>query len=326
MALLMLKGFWNGGILMVISVDRYSLIYQCILAYLLHFFTLSLVWIIFVIRYRSDLMGLQHVITVSMIVALIENTLWCFDYVNYNVVGQVSDATNIVGVLLTTAKLTIIRTCILLVSLGYSITVPNLEYNTTLGVIALTMVYFIATAITEYVWVIRTMGLEFPVALQIFAFIVLLLCNIVYVAWVAISLYKQYRSLSSGKQTKKLDMYFKFILSLCLFFVFSVILFFIQSGLVIADKQDDLWQLWWIWDAYWEFGYFFVVLLMAVLWWPNENNNRYAYSVQIDSEEMGTFALPSSEDEDDGGNTLEVNGDQKNSTGTHYDSEEQEPL
>jgi len=169
------------------------------------------------------------------------------------------------------------------------------------------------------------MGLEFPVILQIFAFIVLLLANLVYVGWAAFSLYKLYRSLSEGKQTQKLDMYFKFILSLSLFFVFSVILFFIQSGLVIADKQDDLWQLWWIWDAYWEFGYFFVVLLIAVLWWPNENNKRYAYSLQVDSEEMGTFALPSSEEEDDGGNTLEVN-DQKNSTATHYDSEEQEPL
>jgi len=260
--------------------------------------------------------------------------LYPFNYINLKMILKppfsltiLADFINIVGVLLTTSKLTLIRTLILLVSLGYSITVPILEYNNKLGVIALTVIYSISAAITEYVWVIRTMGLEFPLLLQIFAFIVILLSNAVYVGWVGYSLFKQYRSLSEGKQTQKLDMYFKFILSLSLFFVISVILFFVQSGLVIADKQDDLWQLWWIWDAYWEFGYFFVVLLIAVLWWPNENNKRYAYSIQVDSEEMGTYALRSrsSSEDDDVDNSLEVD-DQKNTKPAHYDSEEQEPL
>jgi hypothetical protein len=275
-------------------------------------------------------MGLHHIVTVAIIVALLENVLWSFDYINKNIYGQNYDFVNVVGVLLTTCKLTVIRTCILLVSLGYSITVPTLEYRTRICVIVLTLVYGISTAVAEYGWLIRTMGLQFPGVLHVFAYAVLILANITYAIWAGYSLFKQYRSLSEAKQTVKLDMYFKFILALVLFFVISMVLFFIQSGLLIADKLDDLWQLWWIWDAYWEFGYFFVVLLIAVLWWPNENNKRYAYSVQIDAdaEEMGTFGLPSSDEDDDPKTNVRVpEDDQKDiKSPNHYDSDEQEAL
>jgi len=37
----------------------------------------------------------------------------------------------------------------------------------------------------------------------------------------------------------------------------------------MSNKHDDYWQLWWLWNTYWEFGYFFIFLLITVLWWPN---------------------------------------------------------
>ena len=45
-----------------------------------------------------------------------------------------------------------------------------------------------------------------------------------------------------------------------------------------AGYHDDLWHFWWIWDAYWEFSYVSLTLLIAYLWRPNSNNKRYPFS------------------------------------------------
>lgn len=285
------------------------------------FFSLLLVWIIFIIVYREDLMGLQHVVTLATLVAFSENVLWSFDYISYNSNGQISDLVNIIGALLTAGKLTVIRTCILLVALGYSITLPTLSRRTTALVIILTLVYGIDAALQEYIWVIRSMGLEFPFLLELIVGAVLVATNLIYVLWVGYSLWNQHKTLGQLKQTQKLDMYKKFIGFLVVFLTFSVLLFFIQTGLTVLNRRDELWQLWWIFDAYWEFGYFFVVLLIAVLWWPNPNNKRYACSVQVDGEEMGDLGgdigLP--DDESDDGNTkLEVQEDDDRDIKTGY--------
>eukprot|EP01123_Difflugia_compressa_P011255 TRINITY_DN4436_c0_g1_i1.p1 TRINITY_DN4436_c0_g1~~TRINITY_DN4436_c0_g1_i1.p1 ORF type:complete len:528 (+),score=55.79 TRINITY_DN4436_c0_g1_i1:70-1653(+) len=289
------------------------------------FCCLLIVWVIFVLKYRQNLMGLQHVITVVISVAFAENVLWSYDYINSNITGLISDPINMIGALLTASKLTLIRTCILLVALGYSITVPVLERHTKIYVVALTVIYGVDSALQEYVWVIRTMGLEFPRLLEFIAWAVFVLANVCYVAWVGFSLLSQWKSLSATRQTQKLSMYQKFAAFLVIFLLFSVVLFFVQTGLTALNRRDELWQLWWIWDAYWEFGYFFVVLLISVLWWPNENNERYAFSVQIqaDGEELDDIGLP--EDlEDDSKPGMDDNTDEKITNNTVIQEEEED--
>jgi len=177
-------------------------------------------------------------------------------------------------------------------------------------VIVLTAVYGIDSALIEYVWVIKTMGLDFPFLLEVAGNIVLLLSNLCYVVWIAYSLIHHWKQLSELKQTQKLQMYKKFTAFLVIFLLVSVILFLIQSAFLAWNLYDELWQLWWIFTAYWEFGYFFVVLLIAVLWWPNENNERYAYSVQIqvDGEELGDIGI-NDDSEEEPNTKLEVKED-----------------
>ena len=77
--------------------------------------------------------------------------------------------------------------------------------------------------------------------------------------------------------------------------------------LVGAALQDKWWSWYWIFDGAWEIGYFAVIAAVAYLWRfisflfalhsflrPNENNERYAYSIQLDenlTEEMGNVEL-----------------------------------
>jgi len=274
------------------------------------FLSLFIIWIIFIVKFRQNLMGLQHIVTIAIFVSFAENVLWSYDYIQYNINGNISDGINMIGALLTASKLTVIRTCILLVALGYSITLATLERKTKIYIVLLTIVYGIDAALTEYVWVIRTMGIDFPFILELGIAVVLIMANMTYVLWVGYSLLHQWKTLADLKQTQKLDMYKKFTAFLVIFLTFSVVLFFIQSALNAMNSSDELWQFWWIWDAYWGFGYFFVVLLIAVLWWPNENNERYAYSVQIqvDGEELGEIGLPE-ESEEEPNTKIEVQED-----------------
>jgi len=94
------------------------------------FFIFLVVWAVYLYRFRNNLMGLQHMVTASVIVAMLESLLWAVDYIQYNQQGRLSDAINIIGALFTAGKLTLIRTLILLVALGYSITLPILERRT----------------------------------------------------------------------------------------------------------------------------------------------------------------------------------------------------
>jgi len=160
------------------------------------------------------------VVTLATLVAFSENVLWSFDYISYNSDGHISDIVNIIGALLTAGKLTVIRTCILLVALGYSITQPSLSRRTTALVLILTVVYGIDAALQEYIWVIRSMGLEFPSLLELIVGAVLVATNLIYVLWVGYSLWNQYKTLGQLKQTQKLDMYKKFIGFLVVFFDF----------------------------------------------------------------------------------------------------------
>jgi len=36
-----------------------------------------------------------------------------------------------------------------------------------------------------------------------------------------------------------------------------------------------------VWNAYWQFSYLLLTLLIAFLWRPNGNNKRYAYSIEV---------------------------------------------
>jgi len=271
---------------------------------LLAFIVLVCVWGFYARRFRNNLMGLQHMITASITVALVESMLWSMDYVLYNSGGRISDAINVIGTLFMTAKLTIIRTLILLVALGYSITTPILERQTKIFVLALTVAYGICIGVYEYLWVLSSMGVEISTLVQVLVLGVVSGLNVVYLVWITRSLVFHFRSLEQLKQTAKLAMYRKFSIFFGGFISISIIFFLLEFSLVAADLSDDLWRIWWVWDGYWEIGYFLVVLLVAYLWWPNENNERYAYSVQIGADgaatdELSNIGLDSSEEEQD---------------------------
>jgi hypothetical protein len=56
---------------------------------------------------------------------------------------------------------------------------------------------------------------------------------------------------------------------------------------VFAALDDQLWKFWWFWDTYWEFIYLIIITVIAFIWRPTANNNRFAFQPFLDESKSG---------------------------------------
>jgi len=259
-------------------------------------------------------MGLQHIITTAMVIGFLETLLWTIDFVNYNYNGLVLDGINMCGALLNAAKLTIVRTLLLLVAIGYSITRPTLSTKTTIFVVTLTLFYFVTSATNQYVWVGRTIGLDIPTPFRYVVIVILVILNFGYILWISHALYINMTFLKARAHLEKLELYKVLASSLLVFLSLCLLCFTLEFTFGLVDYDDDLWSFWWIWDAFWEFGYLLLILLIAFLWRPNPNNKRYAFSSQA--------SYVNDEDAEEFSSDVRLSGGQ--STGEEKDSTNEE--
>jgi len=244
-----------------------------------------MVWVGFMCIFRKNLVGLQYVITIAISVGLLEGLLWSFAWVLYNETGSIIDWLNLLGALLTAIKLTFIRTVVLLVSIGYSIIYPTLRVLPKLGVIFLTLIYGTTVGISEYVNILKSMGVVTPLVTGWSLIILLVIFNGLYIFWIAYSLFDNIRTLKSqfkkSGEMSKLEMYTTMAIVLSTLTFLSIAIFSVEYFFSAISYEDYLWNVWWIFGAYWEFLYLFVTLLIAFLWRPNENNLRFDFTNQL---------------------------------------------
>lgn len=111
----------------------------------LAYLALGAVWMVaFLANWRS-VMQLQYCITVVVALGMIEMSTWYFDYVNFNATGFRPYVTTVAAVLISSARKTVSRSLVLVVSMGYGVVRPTLG-GLTKKVISLSAAYFVATA------------------------------------------------------------------------------------------------------------------------------------------------------------------------------------
>jgi len=245
------------------------------------YFGIFLVWSGFSWYFKKDLMGLQHIITVTIFVAFLETLLWAsyFTYFNYD--GNNLLGANWVGALLGALKVTSLKSLLLLVSIGYSITRPTLTSRLIISTSILTAVYFLTEAANEYIFVGKYMGLPIPDIVEYLANAALVAFNLIYAIWIAYALNTNMIFLRQKNQLEKLSLYKIFASALLVFLTLSTLCFILQVSFSVAKFHENMWAFWWIWNAYWQLSYLALTLLVAFLWRPNANNLRYAFSTQI---------------------------------------------
>merc|ERR1711974_501148 len=88
------------------------------------------------------------------------------------------------------------------------------------------------------------------------------------------------------KQDVKLKMYTNFFIVLAVGGVLTALIIFYQPLLGVTSEEDAMGSPWWIFQAFWHFLYFSILLAIAYLWRPTTNNTRYAYKESEDIEMM----------------------------------------
>jgi len=257
---------------------------------------LLLIYLGYAIYYRAGLLGLQYGIAFVIFLFCLEQAIWGAGLIIYNSTGTASLVTSGIGAFCKASKMTAVRCLLLLVGLGLSITTISLGKVTTFFVVAVTLFYFAMEIIYEYIIAAETSGDYVPTQFHIMAFLGLMIADIIYWIWIVLATYMTMVELKENKQDFKYRQYLSLVVLLIVALCISIVLAFFQATIESSKLQDDYFEMWWLWLAYWEFVYFACVMSVAIIWRPNENNVQYAYSTQIPQmDDGGTTDSPGRE-------------------------------
>ncbi|KAK8582635.1 hypothetical protein V6N13_069407 [Hibiscus sabdariffa] len=248
------------------------------IAYLL----LTAIWFSQYMRFRNDILLLQHCITAVIGLGLFEMILWYFDYSNFNSTGMRPVVITSWVVTVGAIRKTIARLLILSVSMGYGVVRPTLG-GLTSKVLLIGGTYFLASElldITEYVGTINDISgrarlfLVLPDAF-LDAFLIL---------WIFTSLSKTLEQLQVKRISAKLDLYRKFSNALAVAVIASVGWITFEVYFKATDPFNERWQSAWIITAFWDILSFALLCVICYLWAPSQSSQRYAYSEDVGEE------------------------------------------
>jgi hypothetical protein len=101
--------------------------------------------------------------------------------------------------------------------------------------------------------------------------------DLLFLSWIVLSLIRTMQQLTLRRQQLKLEMYKAFCVVIGVAATLSILMIVYQAYL--NELHNPLvWQNQWITGAYWELLYFGLILAIAFLWRPPQNNTRSSYA------------------------------------------------
>ncbi|KAJ6427642.1 hypothetical protein OIU84_023101 [Salix udensis] len=284
------------------------------------YFLLAVIWFTQYIRFRKDILQLQHCISVVVGLGLFQMILWYLEYANFNSTGMRPVVLTFWVVTVGAVRKTIARLLVLCVSMGYGVVRPTLG-GLTSKVLLLGITYFLASElldITEYVGTINDLSgrarlvLVLPDAL-LDAFIIL---------WIFTALSRTLEQLQVKRSAVKLDIYRKFSNALAAVVFVSVAWIGYELYFKATDPFNERWQSAWIITAFWDVLAFALLCVICYLWAPSQSSQRYAYSEELGEEFDEEEAQSLTREKPDGDISL-VETKDKSGGGTHvFDDED----
>jgi len=219
---------------------------------------------------------LQNCIAGVIALGMIESATLYFDDLGYNISGRNYVGAMIVGVIVSTIKRTVSRLLVLIVAMGFGVVKPTLG-TSTYKVLVLGILYLIFSGILNIVDLVQRTT---QVSLSVVFFLVfpVAVLDTSFYWWIFLSLLRTISQLQTRKQGIKLSMYKQFFVTLIVSGISSALIIVIQLFVTVSEDVDNLWKVQWIWSAFWHILYLMILLAVAILWRPTNNNTRYAYS------------------------------------------------
>eukprot|EP00009_Paramoeba_aestuarina_P001926 CAMPEP_0201511356 /NCGR_PEP_ID=MMETSP0161_2-20130828/3833_1 /ASSEMBLY_ACC=CAM_ASM_000251 /TAXON_ID=180227 /ORGANISM="Neoparamoeba aestuarina, Strain SoJaBio B1-5/56/2" /LENGTH=314 /DNA_ID=CAMNT_0047906823 /DNA_START=631 /DNA_END=1572 /DNA_ORIENTATION=+ len=247
-------------------------------------------WIVLSAIHWDEILELQKYIGCVILLGVIECAIWSYDYHQENKYGYYEVLYTIFGILTDTIKRTISRVLLLAVSMGYGVVKPTLGTEG-YKVVFIGVLFFSFLGTFQFLEQFlrrvhlhseSTDGDVVKSVESIFVFPVALLDTLFY-WWIGVSLVRTFGQLTVRKQTVKLNMYKKFFIGLVISAFASGFMMFYQLWVAAGFVDDEAkWNTSWVWLVFWNIVYFILLLLVAILWRPQENNTRYAYNKNED--------------------------------------------
>lgn len=166
-------------------------------------------WAALNLIHRKDIAGIQHCITVTLLLTLVEVVAWFSDYSSFNDTGVRNMGGVIAAVLLTVLRLTVSRMLVVAVSIGFPVVRPSLGFSTKLKIASLGLVYFLCESALEVVTRYSQMNTTAE-KWRIFLSLPVAVLNAIFYWWIFTALHDLINYLEQQNQVIKLSMYKSF--------------------------------------------------------------------------------------------------------------------
>lgn len=238
-------------------------------------------WLVMSACNFRDLLRVQFWIGGVILLGMIEKAVFYSEFLSVNSTGESVIGAEKFAEVVSALKRALARMLVIIVSLGFGIVKPRLGPMLH-RVIGIGMLYFILAVIEAFV---RTdNALKDPVAKNtLFASIPLAVLDSIMCWWIFISLMQTMKTLRLRRNVVKLSLYrhFSNTIIFCVLASIVMIIWSVHS----RDPCMSNWEELWVDTAFWHILFSVILLVIMVLWRPNINNQRYAFSPLIDGGE-----------------------------------------
>ncbi|CAD7946370.1 unnamed protein product [Amoebophrya sp. A25] len=269
-----------------------------------------MLWIAYCWAWSDVLFIIHKFITCALACSVVEAACWYASLSHWNMVGTRWWGMMILATLGTTVKQGVCYALLLLACLGIGVTHAKPEKKTLTHVVLVT-VAFVITDTWRQVEMFPGLS-NIDVNSSTLEAILYVAPGSFFVSWIVVwimqSLQQTIQDLQQSKQEVKAEVYQNLrlaLISVC----GGLLLLLIYESIVV--RQEDLSQNWssrWIFtDAASHAIFFFLTVVTAFLWRPNENTHAIAYSQQVQGEEdaieLGNVRIDEEFDDDDAADT-----------------------
>jgi len=242
---------------------------------------LFLLWLLLCVRWWTELFNIHLCIAAASGLAVMESLMWYAFLMDWNGRGIHSEFMFAAAVIISVTRSTLSYMLVLLACLGWGVTKPILDGSTLCRISLLSIIYIVLNVIREIV-LAYSHTQAIPIHFVLLCLVPVSVMNGGIFYWIFAALTGLMETLESQGQTAKLTVFKKlwWILLMAIFFAVGVLM---AQVFIFSRDFPERWEQQWLFtDGAPQVGYNFVLAAIMVLWAPNEDSQRFAYSAQID--------------------------------------------
>eukprot|EP01121_Diplochlamys_sp_Union-15-3_P022595 TRINITY_DN9678_c0_g1_i1.p1 TRINITY_DN9678_c0_g1~~TRINITY_DN9678_c0_g1_i1.p1 ORF type:complete len:475 (-),score=38.55 TRINITY_DN9678_c0_g1_i1:106-1530(-) len=234
----------------------------------------AMIWYVNMCVWNRNPLFVQKATSALFLVNIMEYVLSYVALYYFNVFGYPNLPLAYIASFTTATKRAMIRILCLLISFGYQVIIAKFSKQI-VGFISIYYLLYFGISFGDQV--VRTTHLEDSEFLVFMFTFPSMFLDGIFFCWVFLVLYRTIFSLKFPRRLVKLKIYKKFARLVITAFVLVILWTLLKLASDFTLYPDDWWEMWWLWDAYWDVFYLCVLVVGCIIWRPVRNNIEYWY-------------------------------------------------